>query len=441
MSSSDSDHEDLSAIMAVRNPIARINNLDAQDSDSDSDENTEFTFRIPRAPRRYLPRDRLGSGQRLYQDYFAEHPTFPLDYFRRRFRMSRPLFIRICQGILSYPHMPLPSYFDYFRQRRDATGLPGFNVFQKVTSALRQLAYGCAADAFDEYLHMGQQTSYDCLDNFCKCIFHLYSNEYLRRPTLHDVQRLHQRHAELHGFPGMLGSIDCMHWAWQNCPIAWQGQYTRGDHGYPTIMLEAVASYDLWIWHAFFGPAGSSNDLNVLNESDLFQDLLQDRAPEVVFNIAGQQFNKGYYLGDGIYPEWATIVKSFKHQISEAETRFKRYQESARKDVERAFGVLQGRWGIIKNPARPYSVNKIRRIMYCCVILHNMITEDNGRNMCPLEEDYTANPENMPQRSWEERVETHLRMDKELRDRAVHHRLREALIAHISTLPPNFRTR
>ncbi|CAN1290215.1 hypothetical protein LINPERPRIM_LOCUS20599 [Linum perenne] len=50
----------------------------------------------------------------------------------------------------------------------------------------------------------------------------------------------------------MLGSIDCMHWPWKNCPVAWKGQFTRGDQGIPTIMLEAVASQDLWIWHAFF---------------------------------------------------------------------------------------------------------------------------------------------------------------------------------------------
>ncbi|XP_071694797.1 uncharacterized protein [Rutidosis leptorrhynchoides] len=147
----------------------------------------------------------------------------------------------------------------------------------------------------------------------------------------------------------------------------------------------------MWIWHAFFGPAGSNNDNNVLNESDLLEDLLDGRAPEVRYTVNGHEFTKGYYLVDDIYPEWATLAKSFKYPIEQKNLKFKRFQEAARKDVERAFGVLQGRWEIIKHPARPFSINKIRRIMYICVILHNMITEENARNICDLEEDYLRN--------------------------------------------------
>ena len=33
----------------------------------------------------------------------------------------------------------------------------------------------------------------------------------------------------------------------------------------PTIVLKAIASYDLWIWHAFFRLLGSHNDINVLD--------------------------------------------------------------------------------------------------------------------------------------------------------------------------------
>ncbi|XP_071714810.1 uncharacterized protein [Rutidosis leptorrhynchoides] len=197
----------------------------------DKDEEEEIVQPIPRAPRRFIHRDREGTAMRLWNDYFFENPTFPGDYFPRRYRMSRPLFIRICQGIMNYSQEPIPGYFLYFQQKRDATGLLGFNVFQKCASAIRQLAYGTAPDAFDEYLHMGQQTSYDCLNNFCKSVIHLYGSEYMRKPTPQDVARLVSAHAELHGFSRMLGSLDCMHWAWKNCPYKYKGHYTRGDHG------------------------------------------------------------------------------------------------------------------------------------------------------------------------------------------------------------------
>nr|GEX46894.1 protein ALP1-like [Tanacetum cinerariifolium] len=201
--------------------------------------------------------------------------------------------------------------------------------------------------------------------------------EYLRKPTLEDVENIYNKHLTTHGFPRMLESVDCMHWEWKNCPVSWQGQYGRGDKKkYHTIMLEAVASQDLWIWHAFFGVAGANNDINVLDNSPLFDDLLNDTAPVVPYVVNGVGYEKGYYLADGIYPQWTTFVKSFTVANDAKHAYFKKRQEGARKDVERAFGVLQGRWGIIQQPSRSYHVNTHRRVMYSCIILHNMILKD-----------------------------------------------------------------
>ena len=62
------------------------------------------------------------------------------------------------------------------------------------------------------------------------------------------------------GFPGMVGSLDCMKWTWKNCPSGWKGVF-QGRSGEATVMLEAVASYDMHIWHAFVGMPGASNDI------------------------------------------------------------------------------------------------------------------------------------------------------------------------------------
>ena len=44
--------------------------------------------------------------------------------------------------------------------------------------------------------------------------------------------------------------------------------------------------------------------------------------------------------------------------------------------MERAFGVLQARFAIVKNSALFWDKVKIGNIMRACIILHNMIVED-----------------------------------------------------------------
>ena len=55
---------------------------------------------------------------------------------------------------------------------------------------------------------------------------------------------------------------------------------------------------------------------------------------------------------------------------------FTKMQTGARKDVERAFGCLQARWEIVKNPCRQWKLETINDIMMCCIILYNMIIDD-----------------------------------------------------------------
>ena len=83
------------------------------------------------------------------------------------------------------------------------------------------------------------------MKKFVAAVVAIFSKEYLRSPNNEDIARL-LAHGQNRGFPGMLGSIDYMHWKWKNCPTAWKGMYC-GHIREPSIILEAVASYDLWI--------------------------------------------------------------------------------------------------------------------------------------------------------------------------------------------------
>ncbi|XP_073153847.1 uncharacterized protein [Henckelia pumila] len=114
-----------------------------------------------------------------------------------------------------------------------------------------------------------------------------------------------------------------------------------------TTALECLSNFCQCVMQ-IYGVTGSRNDINVLNESPLFNDILKGNSPEVNFIVNGTQYTKGYYLADDIYPEWSTFVKSFSCPQDPKRIKFKQRQEAARKDVERAFGVLQARLAIIR---------------------------------------------------------------------------------------------
>ncbi|XP_071678225.1 uncharacterized protein [Lolium perenne] len=97
--------------------------------------------------------------------------------------------------------------------------------------------------------------------------------------------------------------------------------------------------------------AGTHNDINVLLRSLVFARLVEGRAPAVNFEVNDHAYKKRYYLADGIY------------------------HEAACKDVERAFGVLQQHFVVVRYPSLTWSESHMWKVMNACEIMHNMIIE------------------------------------------------------------------
>ena len=104
-------------------------------------------------------------------------------------------------------------------------------------------------DTMDDYCRTSESVAMECMKRFCVAVRAEFGEYNLRQPTrAYFLQQLGINSAC--GFPGMFASLDCMHYEWKNCPVAWQGNY--GDReGKRFIILEAVADQSLHIWHIF----------------------------------------------------------------------------------------------------------------------------------------------------------------------------------------------
>ena len=168
----------------------------------------------------------------------------------------------------------------------------------------------------------------------------------------------------------------------------------------------------------------------MLDQSPVFNDIYLGKSHDVPFQANRVAYKHGYYLTGGIYPPLSVFVKLFTCPNDLKRKKFKEAQESARKDVEQTFSVLTRRWQVLTVGARSYEVKRLRHVMYACIILHNMILEDEGRAICRYNEN-----EDLPNVEGVAVGTQKYRMNRrEVHNRDIHHALRADLVEHIYTL-------
>ncbi|KAL5735948.1 hypothetical protein ACOSQ2_030736 [Xanthoceras sorbifolium] len=266
--------------------------------------------------------------------------------------MGRSLFLHITNEV--------ERHDNYFVQRRDGLGRLGLLSLQKITAVFRMLAYGVPADSTDEYIKIGESTSIESMKRFCRAVVEVFGERHLRSPNAYDVAR-NARESRLYAL-----------------------EMEKLSNGLGRTIQRTLP--------------GSNNDINVLKASHLFSNLAEGIAPPAYYVIQGKEYSTRYYLADGIYPKWSTLVQTIHD--------------------------LRG----------PQKKNKhvLHDIMSACIIMHNMIGEDerdvyadidNWRE-APAPEFDMAVDENT-------RFQQFLTRHREIRDKEAHIALRNALIEHL----------
>lgn len=195
---------------------------------------------------------------------------------------------------------------------------------------------------------------------------------YIKFPEPTDIPDLTKNFFAIAGMPGVLGCIDG---SYINIisPGGNNAELYRSRKGRYAINLMAICDHNLVFRNVICSWPGSVHDSRVFDNSRVCQ-LLEDG------NYSG------YLLGDSGYPCRKYLMTPLLSPTTEKEQRYNRAHIQKRNVIERAFGVLKRRFGILNKEMRT-RLQTTEKIIMASVILHNIARLHNIPLPDEMEED------------------------------------------------------
>ena len=190
------------------------------------------------------------------------------------------------------------------------------------------------------------------------------------------------------GFPGAVGSTDATHVILERVP----NKHRQSHLGFKST--HTARAYNITVNHrrrilaTTTGYPARWNDKTLATFDPFMQGLHEGKIlDDVHFNlyayndlgeVVSQRYRGGWLLVDNGYLARPTTVPPIKTSNSRAEIRFSSWLESLRKDVECTFGILKGRWRILKTGIRSHGTDGPDKVFFTCCALHNKLLDIDG---------------------------------------------------------------
>jgi DDE superfamily endonuclease len=190
------------------------------------------------------------------------------------------------------------------------------------------------------------------------------------------------------GFVGAVGSTDATHVLHER--ICYAGRQSHSGYKMPGT----TRSYNLTVNHrrkilmSTSGSPGRWNDKTLIKYDTFVRGIYEgDHLDKVEFellerdndrNVHKVKYRGAWVLVDNGYLAWPTTVPPFKSTVSTKELRWSKWLESMRKDVECTFGILKGRWRVLKSGIRTHGSVSADQTWFTCCALHNWLLEIDG---------------------------------------------------------------
>ena len=90
-------------------------------------------------------------------------------------------------------------------------------------------------------------------------------------------------------------------------------------------------------------------------------------------NIVQNIYNGAWFMVDKGYLSWSCTIPPYKDGVSYNHIPFSEWLESMRKDVDCTFGILKGRFSVLRTGLRLQDIDKCDEIWLTCCALHNRL--------------------------------------------------------------------
>ena len=328
--------------------------------------------------RELLPTDTL-----WYLLYISIPPNTPrmLKLFRRRFRLPYDTFLTLSNEISTNPMFARWN-------RCDAVGVKPSDRKLLLLGVLRYIGRAWTLDDVAEANGISLFVNRD----FLLCFLEYGSTVLYKKWVLDPASNINISERESifrqAGFDGCIGSSDATHVAMLSCPYWAQNMHKGFKLHCPARTYNVTVDHTRRIIGTTLGHPGTWNDKSVV----LFDDLLTKVNKGEIYNdfvfklyekdsngnIVQIEYSGVWFIVDNGYLSWSCTVPPENNGTTYAVIRFSEWLESMRKDVECLFGIMKGRFLILRYGFRLQKIFQCDRIWLTCCAMHNMLLDVDG---------------------------------------------------------------
>jgi len=305
--------------------------------------------------------------------------------FRRRFRLPYPAYLDLLAKLQSA---------DKFRRWQqgtsDAVGEKASPLGLLLLGALRYLGRGLTFDDLEEYTAIGEETHRQFFHVFIKYGADTLYPEYVSMPTTAEQYQSHQSEFNMGGLTGAGFSTDASNVIMWRCEHNLKQANIGFKNSHPARTYNVSVNHRQRVLHSTGGHPGRWNDktlaifdnfLSGIHESKILQDVefeLFAWSGAVGSDVCVKKYRGAWGLVDNGYHRWSCTQAPSKVNNLLIEQRLSDWIESFRKDSECFFGILKGRWRILKTGIRLQGSEAADRVWLTCCALHNMLLNIDG---------------------------------------------------------------